>query len=131
MSRNPLDARHAMLPKSARRSARKSRSPEGPVGAKATVGSVPRSRSGSSRLKARPRVPASGSAIDLYLLDLLALPELDINESGKWREGVTVLPSFKTDPKRTYVARSGSARNLSVARTARSEERRVGKECRC
>src|SRR5512134_3808409 len=48
MTRNPLEARHAIRPNSASRSAKKSRSAEGPVGAKAAGGSEPRTRAAST-----------------------------------------------------------------------------------
>ena len=56
MTRNPLDARQATRPKSSSRSAKKSRSAEGPVGAKAADGSDPRTRATSTRIVA-PEAP--------------------------------------------------------------------------
>src|SRR6266542_3934107 len=49
MTRNPVEARHAMRPKSARRSAKKSRCPEASVGAKPAAGVEPRTRAASTR----------------------------------------------------------------------------------
>jgi hypothetical protein len=49
MTTNPLEARHAMRAKNASRSAKNSCSPEGPVGAMAPDGPVPRTRNGSIR----------------------------------------------------------------------------------
>src|SRR5260221_1684771 len=58
MTTNPLEARHAMRAKNASLSAKNSCSPDGPVGAMAPDGPVPRTRSGAIRADSVADSPA-------------------------------------------------------------------------